>query len=202
MALGCKHLCHEVPMPSSPTPALSPSPSPPSASRQRQLFRAWRDGDPRAGEALFGDLRVRLLAYFHRYPPYMIDDLVQETLVGCLLARHALRCDEALMGYVYCVARRVVFRQLYRGRGPTVAFDEGTAEDHRTFAELDHRLEAQRLLSACPSPHTRMVVLRYVEGHRGVEIARQLHVSEATVRRRLRRGLAELRQSASAPASP
>ncbi len=128
----------------------------------------------------------------------MVDDLVQETLEACLMVRHALRCDEALLGYVYSVARRVRNHRLHRGPAPTVGFEDAHDVDERAPERLDDMLEARRLLTNCPSAHTHVVALRYLEGHRGVAIAQQLQVSEATVRRRLRRGLADLRDSACA----
>jgi RNA polymerase sigma factor (sigma-70 family) len=131
----------------------------------------------------------------------VIDDLVQETLVACVVARHALRCEDALLGYVYAVARRVLVHQ-HHGRVGTVAFDEDSTGDEGAPSRLDHHLDVQRLLSACPSRYTRLVVLRYVEGHHGVEIARDLRISEASVRRQLRRGPAELQRSASPPTRP
>jgi RNA polymerase sigma-70 factor (ECF subfamily) len=181
---------------SSPTTS-SASPYPPHAGAARTLrrFRDWKAGDQRAGEALFHELQLRLRAYFRGQPPHVLDDLVQETLVACVVARETLRCEDALLGYVYAVARRVLGRHLQRGALPVVAFDEDPADDNRPAP--DHVVDARRLLHASPTPSTRLVVKRYVEGYHGVDLARELQISEASVRRRIRRGLAELRRTAS-----
>lgn len=178
---------------------LEPSSCPPRSSDRAawtlQLFRAWKAGDSRAGEALFRELRIRLRAYFRRQPPHLVDDLVQETLVACVVARRALRCEDALLGYVYAVARRVLVHHLRSL--PVVSLDEDEAIDEARPA-LDRVVEAHRLIGDRLTPATLLVMLRYVEGRRGVELARALDISEASVRRRVRRGLDELRRTASA----
>lgn len=178
-----------------------PAPSPPTA-RIRQRFAAWRAGDERAGEALFRELRAMLHMRFRSHPPHVVDDLVQETLVACVLARRSIRCEEAFMGYVHTVARRIPIHQArQRSRLAVVELDERTLSDDLSPGRLDRSLEARRLLDACRSPLTRLVELRYLHGHHGVELARALQISEASVRRRLRRGLAQLRASAGRSAS-
>lgn len=184
---------------SPPAHCLPTRPSHDRASRCAQRFAAWRAGDARAGEALFRDLRVVLTTWFCGCPRHVVDDLIQETLVACVMARETLRHDEAFAGFVRCVARRVLFHHLYRGRC-MASFEEGSACDEDREAGLD-KLEVRRLLGTCASPHALVVALRYLEGRRGVEIARMLRISEASVRRRLRRGLEELQRAASPSAS-
>jgi RNA polymerase sigma factor (sigma-70 family) len=169
------------------------------AARTLQLFREWRAGDARAGEALFRDLRTRLRVFFRRQPPHLLDDLVQETLVACVVARRALRCEDALLGYVYTVARRVLLHHLRQRSLPTVEIDEDAADEDRPTP--DRVLEVRRLVGDRLTPCTLLVMQRYVEGRRGVELARALDISEASVRRKVRRGLDELRRSASMAAS-
>lgn len=168
-------------------------------ARTLRLFRAWKAGDSRAGEALFRDLRARLCAFFRRQPSPLLDDLVQETLVACVIARQALRCEEALLGYVFTVARRVLHQHRYRT--PTlVELDENAADEQRPTPE--RVVEARRLLGERLTPSTLLVLLRYVEGRHGVELARDLDISEASVRRRVRRGLDELRRTANVAGPP
>ena len=52
-----------------------------------------------------------------------------------------------------------------------------------------------------PTAHAEIIALRYLEEHRGVVVARMLRMSEASVRRRLRCGLDEVRRSAGLVAS-
>jgi len=117
------------------------------------------------------------------------------------MIRHALRCDEALLGYVYSVARRVRNRRRHPTSTSTVEFEDIHDIDEHAPELLDDVLEARRLLTTCSSAHAHIVALRYLEGHRGVAIAELLQISEATVRRRILRGLAELRESACVPTS-
>lgn len=181
------------------TPPLhAPTSAAPRTARTLQLLRAWRAGDARAGDVLFRELRAWLVVYFRGCPAHEIDDLVQDTLVACVMARHALRRDEAFTSYAFCTARRGLFRHRYHTRAD-VELDEQRVVDDRSAPLLDERLEARRLLGRCRSPHALVVALRYLEGCYGVEVARTLQISEASVRRRLRRGLDELRRSAGAP---
>lgn len=183
-------------------PSELPSITPlPRGQRAVEWFRDWKAGDARAGDALFRELGVRLRAYFRRCPSHVLEDLVQETLVACVVAREALRCDEALMSYVYAVARRVLMHHLHDPRRCVVVFDEDRDGEDAASPPPEHLVEVARMLRAHPTPFTRLVVLRYVEGHQGVELARQLGISEASVRRRLCRGLDELRRSRRAPTS-
>lgn len=181
-------------MTSSPTRPAPIRSSDARAARTLRLFRAWKAGDSRAGEALFRDLRARLCVFFRRKPSQQLDDLVQETLVACVIARQALRCEEALLGYVFTVARRVLHQHRYRT--PLLVELEDAADERRPTPE--HVVEARRLLGERLTPSTLLVLLRYVEGRHGVELARELDISEASVRRRVRRGLDELRRTANA----
>jgi RNA polymerase sigma factor (sigma-70 family) len=180
----------------------SPHPTNPSRPNfpEEHLFRTWRAGDARAGDMLFRCLRARLLRFFRGCDPHLVDDLVQETLVACVYARHTLRHERALLSYLYTVARRALMRQ-YKAL-PLVELDEEATSAGAMRDEPDRLIEARRLLMARPSPCTHIVALRLLEGCRGVEIARALQISEASVRRKLQRGLAELRASASLPTRP
>jgi DNA-directed RNA polymerase specialized sigma24 family protein len=182
-------------MSSPPASAASTRPQHAGTARTLQRFRDWKAGDERAGETLFHDLQLRLRAYFRGQPSHVLDDLVQETLVACVVTRESLRCDDALLGYVYAVARRVLVRHLQSKALPVVTIDEDPADDKRPAP--DHVVDARRLLYASPTPSTLLVVRRYVEGQHGVDLARELRISEASLRRRVRRGLAELRRTAS-----
>lgn len=183
---------------------ITPPPSPPRSrpndargARTLQLFRKWKAGDESAGDTLFRDLRKRLQTYFRHQPPHVLNDLVQETLVACVVARKTLRREDALLSYVFVVARRVLLRQIRHRMRTTVPFDEEPVDDHRPTPDLV--LEAHRLLGDRLTPCARLAVQYHVEGHRGVELARALKISRSSVRRRVRRGLDELRRSASRP---
>lgn len=191
-------------MPSSPPAAPSPRPVAPGpssvparAARTTRLFRAWRAGDERAGEALFRDLRARLGPYF-RACSDDLDDLVQDTLVACVVARHRLRREEALLGYVRSVARRTLLSHRHRHRHRSiVAFDDEVVADRN--APLDELVEARRLSSMASAQRSMVVTMHCLEGRSGAEIARALGISEASAWRRLRAELAQLRSATDLP---
>lgn len=99
---------------------------------------------------------------------------------------------------VFTVARRVLHQHRYRAL--TLVELEEAADERRPTPE--HVVDARRLLGERLTPSTLLVLLRYVEGRHGVELARDLDISEASVRRRVRRGLDELRRTANAAETP
>ncbi|HEV7555151.1 MAG TPA: sigma-70 family RNA polymerase sigma factor, partial [Kofleriaceae bacterium] len=101
------------------------------------------------------------------------------------------------------LARVVLNLVRMRGRGATrrQLRELATGDDAQTVPtseELVERVEMQRVVAAevvaLAEPSRQTILLRYVEGLPSAEIARRLGIPDATVRRRLKRALDELRE--------
>lgn len=124
-----------------------------------------------------------------------VDDVLQETWILALRQRAAV--NRAWLG---TVARRLVSR-LHRSERRRERRERATYEEDRSTpstSEMQEREELRRRLAdavfALPEPYRRAVLLRFFEEREPAEIARTEGVPAATVRTRVHRGLALLRE--------
>jgi RNA polymerase sigma factor (sigma-70 family) len=106
-----------------------------------ELLEAWAAGDTAASTELLGRHVGALFRFFDRKLDGAADDLVQETLLGCLAGRARIRGEAGFRGYMFGIARNVLYDHL-RAR-------------HRAAGSLD--VEASCLFELGPSPSERMV---------------------------------------------
>ncbi len=131
------------------------------------------------------------------FDPHQVDDVVQQTWLAALRTRP--EGLESPKGWLRQVARHFAFesaRKAVRRRRaePVVA----RAESERAADEIAHRLELHRRLveavAALDTPYRTVVGLRYFEDLAPREIAARLSLPVTTVRNRLSRALAQLRE--------
>jgi RNA polymerase sigma-70 factor (ECF subfamily) len=140
-----------------------------------QLLARWRDGDERAGRALF-----------ERY------DLVHDTFLGLVRARDEFRGDASVRTLLFVIARRRLVDHLERDRrealepGATSPRDPRASPSQALAAGQDERL-LLRALRSLPLEQQLAVELHYWEDLSGPEIAEVLGVPANTVRGRLAR---------------
>ena len=149
-------------------------------------------------EATLALVQRRITAFFRRRLPAHVDpsDLVSEVMIA--FARY--RGDASPMTYAFRVARR----QLAQLRRQPARFEPLPTTQHRTLVDpqtggtthvrrgqLEQALRTQ--VDTMPEPFADVVRL-HIEGHSSREIAARLDVNPNTVRSRLSRGLAWLRQ--------
>lgn len=165
------------------------------------LLEAWRAGDDDAGEALFDRHFESVYRFFCNKVGRDVDDLVQQTFMGCLEARQRLRGDASFRTFLFAVARRQILR--YReGRYGTKAgpdFQESRVADldaSPTQLAVEHEQQALllRALRRLPLDLQILVELFYWEGMRSAELAEVLEIPHGTVRSRLRRARESLRE--------
>ena len=166
-----------------------------------ELLDAWRQGDDRAGKALFERHFRALYRFFRNKAAEAIDDLVQQTFLGCVEGRDRLRDDASFRTYMFTVARNQLFRHWKRRSSvrDDAEFETRSLHDMSPTPSnvLVHRAEERVVLEALrriPFVFQVALELYYFENMRGPEIAAVLDVPEATVRSRLRRGLDHLRR--------
>ena len=149
-------------------------------------------------EATLALVQRRITAYFRKRLPGHVDpaDLVAEVMAA--FAKY--RGDASPMHYAFRVARRQL-AQLHR---QPARFEPLPTTQHRTLVdpqtggsthvrrgELEQALRTQ--VDTMPEPFVDVMRL-HIEGHSPREIAARLDVNPNTVRSRLSRGLAWLRQ--------
>jgi len=169
------------------------------ASREQDLLHAWQAGDHRAGALLCRRQRTWLRRRFRRLPPDVAEDLVQETLLAFIKARDALRHGRALRGYLHTVARRMLAQHLTRCEAPVVELDMEQLDRIEGHQIRVCRIDVLSLLHTQAAEEAQTIIDYYLREERAPEIAERRGVPVDTVRRELRRGMARLRRSITAP---
>ena len=164
----------------------------------QSLLELWRDGDTQAGEALFS----RHFESVHRFFSNKvwdgdIDDLVQETFLGCVRGRD--RVASSFRAYLFGAARMQLLKHIERARrgrredeyhsARVAALDASPSQLAVGHEEQQLLLRALRRLSF---EHQILLELYYWEEMRSLEIAEVLDIPHGTVRSRLRRAKAQL----------
>jgi len=129
--------------------------------------------------------------------PHTADDAVQDALVKALERGPAARAS--LRAWLATILRNGL-RQEWRGRARRAAREsaagvrgpEPSALEVVEELALHQRLAAE--VQALDEPYRTAILLRYLRGREAADIARELGVPEKTVRSRLERGLARLRE--------
>ena len=125
------------------------------------------------------------------------EDLVQEAWVRVLTDRApALARSRAWLASVLRNAARMGQRGAIRReqREALAAREEALAPTDELVAQAELEQLAVRAVLALSAPYRQALLLRYLRGLEPSEIARQLELPPSTVRNRIARGLAEVRQ--------
>lgn len=165
-------------------------------SSDAALLDAWRAGDLAAGNTLFRR-HVRLLFRFFRTKlDGSVDDLVQETLLGCLKGNFREETD--FRTYLLCIARNRLYthyKKKQRGFDPLTS--SVVQMGHSPSAVVAHGEDRARLLAALrriPVESQTLLELYYWNGLQGPALAEILEISPHTVRSRLSRARDRLRK--------
>ncbi|MCH9687426.1 MAG: sigma-70 family RNA polymerase sigma factor [Deltaproteobacteria bacterium] len=163
------------------------------------LLDAWRAGDRDAGDALIGRHFDAVCRFFRSKLGDDVEDLVQRTFLDCVESRERIR-HPSFVAYLFGVARNRLFDHLRRElRRPTEALGERSIADIRThlsgrLARAQHHALVVRAMQALPVDFQIALELAYWEDLSGAEIASVLQIPANTVRSRLSRGRALLRE--------
>ncbi|MFN2455453.1 MAG: RNA polymerase sigma factor [Pyrinomonadaceae bacterium] len=154
------------------------------------LVAAARAGDNEAFGKLY-DLYAPMVhgLLLARVPYAEAADLVQDVFVQAFKSLRGLREDGAFGGWLAMIARNRATDFHRRSR----AIEELTARiAHRAAPETEAR-EALALIAALPQAYRETLILRFVEGMTGPEIAARTGLTHASVRVNLSRGMKMLR---------
>ena len=143
----------------------------------------------------FAELYARYVRFVHgivlsRAPRDDTDDLVQDIFVIAMQRIQTLRNPEAFSGWLAAIARNRVTDHLRRAPQTTeLPVDVGVSDPDRTEA-----LAALDAIKTLPEAYRETLVLRFVEGMTGPEIAARTGLTPASVRVNLHRGMKLLRE--------
>lgn len=169
-------------------------------AEESDLLRAWAAGDESAAQALLSRHFDRLFRFFELSAPGSAEDLVQETMIAALEARHRFRGDARFSTFLMGIARnKVLMFWRSRGRRPQEV-DIGALSLEALGASptsiIAHKAAEQQLLHALrsiPLADQLLLQLHYWDGLTGPQLAQTLECPEGTVRSRLRSAKAKLR---------
>jgi len=133
-----------------------------------------------------------------RVPRGEVDDLVQDIFLHALRKLHTLRDAAAFGPWIAMIARNRAM-DFYRNSRETVEVTEQMAVDrppNRTAKEI------LDLICRLPEAYRETLVLRFVEGMTGPEIAARTGLTPASVRVNLHRGVKLLRAKIGGVAQP
>jgi RNA polymerase sigma-70 factor, ECF subfamily len=172
------------------TPVLAPSETveePVAAVLVRAVLAGDRDTFARLYEMFSPMVHGVLLA---RVPRDEVDDLVQDIFLHALRKLHTLRDAAAFGPWIAMIARNRAM-DFYRNSRETVEVTEqmATATPPTGTAK-----EILGLIRRLPEAYRETLVLRFVEGMTGPEIAARTGLTPASVRVNLHRGMKLLRQ--------
>ncbi len=157
-------------------------------------LQAWRDGDRRAGAALFERYYDLVTRFFRNKAGEDSVDLVQETFLRMVRTQERMRKGTTFRCYLFGVARMVLLEH-YRAKRlkrERLDFMRVSAADFNLTptSALARAREEQLLLEALRSIPVEMQIvleLYYWENLSGREIAEVVGIPEGTARTRLRR---------------
>lgn len=158
------------------------------------LVAAARRGDRTAfGELYRRHARLVQAVVLARVPRDGVDDLVQDVFLVAIDRLHTLRDDEAFAPWLATIARRRA-ADWRRRRRDTVTLEDKLHETGREDADTAAAREAVDAIAALPEAYRETLMLRFVAGLNGPEIAARTGLTHGSVRVNLHRGVALLRE--------
>lgn len=158
------------------------------------LLDAWRGGDNDAGSQLFARNVDVLYRFFHNKVGADAEDLIQQTMMGCVQSRDNFRGDATFRSYLLRIARHKLYDFLRKRTKDRVDPDFGTT----SVMDLGSRLSvvaargeayAHVVLALRELPVDLQLVLElhYWEDMSAPEIAKVIDAPVGTVKTRIRR---------------
>lgn len=166
-----------------------------------ELLERWAAGDKAASDQLFGRYFEALYRFFEHKIDGEVDDLVQETLLGCVRGRERFRGQSSFRTYLFAIARNTLYDH-WKARAPA-----GRDEDVENLSiaslstsagsRMARRQEEAQLMDALrqlPMEQQLLLELHYWEGLDAEQLAEVFGTESATSRSRLFRARAALRE--------
>lgn len=166
-----------------------------------ELLDAWAAGDAAAARELLARHVGALFRFFDRKVQGAADDLVQDTMLGCLAGRDRFRRETGFRGYLFGIARNVLFDHLRaRHRGATPLDLESSCLHDLAPSPSEHlaNKQSQRILldalRRLPIDAQVLLELYHWQEIGGPELAEMYGVGERALRSRLHRAKESLHE--------
>jgi RNA polymerase sigma-70 factor (ECF subfamily) len=158
-----------------------------------ELLQAWSEGEDSAAAALIERHFNDLYRFFEGKAGDDAEDLIQQTLVGCLEQRQRQGTIRSFRAFLFGVARNRLV-DYFRSRdklGSNDPLDSSLADQQTPLSKRLVRDEQERYvleaLRRIPLQSQILLELYYWQGLTGAELAQASDVPEGTLRGRLRR---------------
>ena len=166
-----------------------------------ELFDRWVDGNARAGQELFRRHFDAIHRFFRRQLGDDIQDLVQNTFLGCVKAKGRFEKRSSFRTFLFQIARFQLYKELRRrSRRPKIDFRVTSLEDvapspSRILGERADMGVLVEALARIPIEQQLALTFYYLEELSAPQVGKALGgLSVPAVRSRLRRGLERLRK--------
>lgn len=162
------------------------------------LLAQWRAGDRAAGNTFVDRHFAAVYAFVRRRiaDGTAAKDLAQQTFLACLEAGDRFAPAHGVRVYVLGIARNLLFRHFRGARGPVepAAQARSTPTPSRILLQAQEHALVREVLAELPTPLRTTLELHYWDELSVVEIAALLELPAGTVKWRLHRGRALLRE--------
>jgi RNA polymerase sigma-70 factor (ECF subfamily) len=165
-----------------------------------ELLAAWRAGDSAAGDALVSRHWASISRFFRAKIGDDAADLIAQTFLACVEGRDRIEGDN-IKAYLFAVARRRLADHLRtRARAPALDLASSSLADLATgpataLGKHEQRQLLHDALGRIPLDDQIALELAYFEDLSTRELASVLDIPENTVRSRLSRARAKLREA-------
>lgn len=166
-----------------------------------ELLDRWRQGNSEAGNELFKRHLESLYRFFANKVGNDVEELIQNTLLGCVKGRDQFRGEASFRTYLFCIARNELYAYFRRRkRDDGLDFSVSSLVDLGPSAtSLIAKNQRQRLLldalTRIPLEQQLVVELFYWEHMTTAELAAFLEVPHGTAKSRLRLARESLRRA-------
>lgn len=172
-----------------------------SPATDEELFQRWALGEAAAGRELFARHFDPLLRFFRRQLGDDVDDLVQQTFMGCIEARARYTAIANFRAFLFAIARNQLYKHLRRRSGqPAQVISVSSVvallpSPSRLLSEGEETAALVDALVQLPLEQQLTLYFYYVADLTAPQTAAALGgLSIPAVRNRLRRGLDALRR--------
>ncbi|MEZ4450441.1 MAG: sigma-70 family RNA polymerase sigma factor [Nannocystaceae bacterium] len=177
------------------------STEPTTVQTDESLFQRWSEGDAAAGQRLFKRHFEPLLRFFRRQLGDDVQDLVQQTFLGCIEARSRHPKLDNFKAFLYAIARNQLYKHLRRRSGQPAAVVGVTSvadllpTPSRLIGEREDMVALVDALTRLPLEQQLALYFYYMLDLTAPQTGAALGgLGVPAVRSRLRRGLAALRE--------